>query len=137
MLTRLGFNSGQFRLTGDGQSAAEELLRANTLIPQHTPPATPFPSDASVLQLGCPLTFTDAVSAGPGCSDSGVAPLVSPPNRVTTRSDAAVRSSGATLGSPLAGTSVMPVQLSTPALMLATNGQYDLVLMDLQVHTKI
>jgi hypothetical protein len=130
MLTRLGFNTGQFRLTGDGQSAAEELLRANTLVPQQEP----FPSDASVVKLCCPPTFTDAVGAGGSCSDRGVVPLVRPPSTNRSSSDASVCSSGLTLGSPLPGAAAMPEYSSRPALMLATNAQYDLVLMDLQVH---
>jgi CheY-like chemotaxis protein len=32
MLSRLGYPPGQFRLTGDGQSCAEELQRANTFV---------------------------------------------------------------------------------------------------------
>ena len=51
MLSRLGFNTHQFRLTADGQSAAEEIQRANVLVAAAAPASLSTSSSVQSLQL--------------------------------------------------------------------------------------
>ena len=51
MLSRLGFNTHQFRLTADGQSAAEEIQRANVMVAAAAPTSLSTSSSVQSLQL--------------------------------------------------------------------------------------
>jgi signal transduction histidine kinase/CheY-like chemotaxis protein len=120
MLTRMGYNSAQFRLTADGQSALEEIQRWNQIT------SSPSSNPTTLMDQGerCSGTGSDAAAT----TGQEFAMLASSSeSHVTSRPATGVAASGSATAPLIAppATTVAPSSDSSQA--------YDVVLMDLQM----